>query len=872
MKNIALIILAISMMTISCKNNLITNITYPLPKEWKFHTGDNPEFSRKDFNDSTWKNIKADTFWEVQGYPSYDGIAWYRTHLVLPSSLKKNNEQLNAVQLFLGRIDDADETFLNGKKIGETEGWDADRSYLIPFSLIQWDKENVIAIRVNDFGGNGGIYGNHHFVGDVRLSDLLVLVTKDRPMEFISANTKFKRTLLFHFKTPVSKIEGALHIKVYETKNRIIVFKKEVHLSVGSKADTSFSFSLEIKNPGSYKIEYVFKANESSDSITCNTLMAYASTTRLHEQLEYPVVKLTAHDKSIPFDLEDIQFGGYLNDRLNANLTQRLLKIDETGILECYYNRPGKQTWVGEYAGKYLHAASRVWRSTKNAQLKTQMDRIVDILIACQNEDGYLGTYLPANYWTEWDVWAHKYNLLGLLSYYATTGYKPALEASIKMGDLLCRTFGEQMGQRSIIDMSPHMGMASTSVLEPMTYLYRYTGNKKYLDFCKYIIRSYDFKNGPKIISTLTSIGKVDKTADAKAYEMMSNLTGVVKLYQLTGNESLLKAAETAWNDISTHKLYITGTASEGECFKEDYILPAGNDAHMGEGCVTVTWLQFSQAMYDLTGEPKYISEIEKTIYNHLFAAENPETGCVSYYTALQGKKPYRCNIDGHCCLASLPRGIAAIPELAITKNTDNGLNINLYSTEELTANIFARDGKAVGIECTVESNFLADGGATITLNPQSGKKFRVSLHVPSWCKYYSATVNGKRIIGIPGQYLSLEQFWDKHTVIHVSFDMPLQLLEGGKSYPGYLAIKYGTQVLAVDQALNPQIKDMDKIMLVAPQLLPASKSILPKGWVGSQVYNTKAWYEGKQIELSWVPFADAGQTGGDIRVWIKRK
>src|SRR5664280_2321341 len=162
-----------------------------------------------------------------------------------------------------------------------------------------------------------------------------------------------------------------------------------------------------------------------------------------------------------------------------------------------------------------------------------------------------------------WDAWAHKYNMLGLLSYYSVTGYKPALEASAKIGDLLCRTFGENKGQRSIIDLSPHNGMASTSVLEPMTYLYRFTGDKKYLDFCKYIIKAYEYKNGPKIISTLTNLGKVDKTADAKAYEMMSNLTGIVKLYELTGDAKLLKAAENAWDDISAHKLYITGTASE---------------------------------------------------------------------------------------------------------------------------------------------------------------------------------------------------------------------------------------------------------------------------------------------------------------------
>ena len=124
---------------------------------------------------------------------------------------------------------------------------------------------------------------------------------------------------------------------------------------------------------------------------------------------------------------------------------------------------------------------------------------------------------------------------------------------------------------------------------------------------------------------------------------------------------------------------------------------------------------------------------------------------------------------------------------------------------------------------------------------------------------------------GVPGHYLNIEQLWDKNTVINVSFDMQVQILEGGKSYPGFLAIKYGPQVLAVDLALNPDLKDMDKIRLDFSKLVPSSKTLLPKSWVGSQIYKTKAYYEGKPVDINLIPFADAGQTGGDIRVWIKK-
>jgi len=874
MKSKVIFFMLLCLVSTSYATNQKTIESLELPKEWKFQTGDNADFAKPDFNDEIWKTIRVDSYWDSQGYANYDGIAWYRTRIVLPSSLKNKSEIIKVVRISLGRIDDDDDTFINGHKIGAIRGRNTERSYLIPNDIIQWDKENVIAVRVTDNGGNGGMYGGiNQSVRMARLEDILTLKTNDNPSEFTSdGNFRFDKTLDFNFNVPVEKIEGTISVKVYDFKSNIVVFQKENNLEVGNNADTSYHVTVEIKDPNTYKISYSFITKSLADTLKYSSLFSYKPDIRTNENFEYPVVKLAVPGKSNAFGLENIQFGGYLNDRLNANLTQRLLNIDETGILECYYNRPGKQTWIGEYTGKYLHAASRVWCSTKNASLKAQMDRIVDILIGCQNEDGYLGTYLPANYWTEWDVWAHKYNMLGLLSYYSVTGYKPALEASVKMGDLLCKTFGEKKGQLNIINSSRHVGMASTSVLEPMTDLYLFTGDIKYLDFCKYIIKAYEYENGPKIISTLTTVGKVDKTANAKAYEMMSNLTGIVKFYQLTDDEKLLKAVTNAWNDVANYKLYITGTASKGERFQEDFDLPAGNDVHMGEGCVTTTWIQFSQALYNLTGEAKYMDEIEKSIYNHLLAAENPGTGCVSYYTALQGKKPYRCNIDGHCCLASVPRGIAAIPELAYTKNANNGFSINLYSTGKITDKIFTKEGKEVAVDCKIESKFPEEGAATITLNPKTKAEFLLALRVPAWCKNFKANVDGKSYNGIPGKYLNIDQTWNKNSIIKVSFDLNDQILDGGKSYPGYIALKVGPQILAVDQSLNPKIIDLDKLSLDSTKLSPASKALLPGGWIGSQIYTTKAFYDGKPVDLILVPFADASQTGGDIRTWIKKK
>ena len=142
--------------------------------------------------------------------------------------------------------------------------------------------------------------------------------------------------------------------------------------------------------------------------------------------------------------------------------------------------------------------------------------------------------------------------------------------------------------------------MAPTSILEPMVELYRFTGECKYLDFCNYIIEAWEEEGGPKIISSLTTSVSVYKTANGKAYEMMSNLVGLLELYRLTGIGKYLIAVQNAWLDITSKRLYIHGTASHTEHFQDDFDLnPIGQyDATQycgpGEGCVTVTWIQMN--------------------------------------------------------------------------------------------------------------------------------------------------------------------------------------------------------------------------------------------------------------------------------------
>ncbi|MFT3901898.1 MAG: glycoside hydrolase family 127 protein [Niabella sp.] len=557
---------------------------------------------------------------------------------------------------------------------------------------------------------------------------------------------------------------------------------------------------------------------------------------------------------------------GYLGERYTRNLEARLLKIDEEGILEGFYNRPGKQRWVGEHVGKYLEAAANTWIITKDSRLKTQMDRIFTRLLETQKEDGYLGTYLPENYWTAWDVWVHKYDIYGILAYYKAVGDKKALDAAIKIGDLLCKNFGEGPGQKNIIKAGSHVGMAATSVIDPMLDLYIYTNDTKYLNFCNYVIKAYNSEGGPAIVTTLLKTGRVDKVANAKAYEMLSNILGLVKMYRLTKNADLLKVVNSTYDDITANRLFVTGTASDHERFMDNQYLKADTAAHMGEGCVTTTWLQFNLQLFSITGDLKYYNEIEKTVYNHLLGAENPQTGCVSYYTPLIGEKPYRCHIT--CCMSSVPRGIALVPFINYGK-LNNVPTLLLYETAKIR-DVVQAAGKSVNLELDVKSQFPAKGTAAIALKISAPAQFPLQFRAPVWADKFTVKVNGKAYASAADKLLKIERTWKSTDKIEVTFNIPTTVLDGGTSYPGYFAFKRGPQVLAVDYALN---RDLSLDNLNYPQvgtLKEEQSSQLPKGWIGGQLFTANLKTEqGRTLPVKLVPYAEASQTGGLITVWI---
>lgn len=130
------------------------------------------EFLKNDFNETKLAEIKQPNAWEEQGYQGLDGIIWLRKTITLTSEDLEGN-----AKLYLSKIDDDDVTYFNGTQIGTTNGYDVNRIYEIPQSLLKTGK-NVIVIKVTDNGGGGGIWGESQNLRLITTKNTLSLAGK----------------------------------------------------------------------------------------------------------------------------------------------------------------------------------------------------------------------------------------------------------------------------------------------------------------------------------------------------------------------------------------------------------------------------------------------------------------------------------------------------------------------------------------------------------------------------------------------------------------------------------------------------------------------------------------------------------------------
>lgn len=493
----------------------------------------------------------------------------------------------------------------------------------------------------------------------------------------------------------------------------------------------------------------------------------------------------------------EIELDGMLGAALAANLRGRLKHFIVAGdspaiALFSPQHRAGNQEgdWYGEHAGKWLVAAARAAARSGDEELRTHVLAVADYLVSVQEADGYLGTYAPDRRFDRpqppkpeswdgapaqrtWDVWVHAYMLLGLLEVHAQFGDDRHLQAARRIGDLCWQAF-----VRDGIDITTcgnHHGMSATILLEPAVDLFNATGERNYLELAERVLACADREPRLQLLRRALSGEDAAHVGTGKAYQLLWNMVGIVKLHRATGNADALAAALSIWSSVRDHHLTLGGGPWGGvghrsrEVFNPPTVFsPCG----YVETCSTLAWIQLNRELFLATGEARFLEEIERSAYNDLLAAQAPDGENWCYYIFPNGRRVH--TTYWRCCKSSGAMALEELPRLACAFDEDHGLTVGLWSA--LRAEFKRADEQWIVL--SVESAWPFDGDAVVRLELPAPATFPLHLRIPSWAQRTRVSVNGEDAAAaiVPGEFLIIERTWRSGDSVRVEMPMRAEL------------------------------------------------------------------------------------------------
>ena len=261
-----------------------------LSKGWRFTTGDDVAWAQPEFDDSAWKPIEVGKPWEKAGHKGYDGYGWYRLRVSLPKveSEEAYFKQYQRLTLLLGAVDDVDVTYFNGMEVGRTGSAPDDtkghhetiRRYEVPAKHIQWDAENVIAVRVFDSDGDGGMHQGTPTLSVPVWSDFVAVEIDHAHADGIypaGAPMDLSATIR---NTTFESIEGAVRFQVgsdtwlTDERETFADISKPVQLAAGKSHIETLRF--EPPAPDFYQVTCTFTRQGDKTPISQSRMRAYA--------------------------------------------------------------------------------------------------------------------------------------------------------------------------------------------------------------------------------------------------------------------------------------------------------------------------------------------------------------------------------------------------------------------------------------------------------------------------------------------------------------------------------------------------------------------------------------------------------------------
>lgn len=515
----------------------------------------------------------------------------------------------------------------------------------------------------------------------------------------------------------------------------------------------------------------------------------------------------------------DVRLKGYLGERLDLMIERHVVGRDIDYITAPFMEKTERgMRWQTEFWGKYMHAAMPYLVYTRSKRLHEAVERGVARILASQEPCGYIGNYPDElRCGAGWDVWGMKYTMMGLMHYYdvvrahgaglvgsESVGAGRALEACKKLCDYVIGELGpEGKRSRQVWQTGNWSGYASSSILEPVVWLYRRTGERKYLDFATYIVKGMsEPESGPRLLDlALKGISVADRNGHGnkaeshggyvmkhnrwKSYEMMSCYQGMLDYYEEwkaghtgdvkfrgIGAERLLEAAVRTGEDIIREEINLAGGCASSEAWFHGARKQHLPYMHLQETCVTTTWMRFCEKLLDLTGDPKWADQLERTFYNAYLGAMKPDGAEFAAYTPLSGNRWHgmnHCLMHTDCCTANGPRGFLCFLK-KLFRAVDGAAEFNFYGSALVRCTL---PGTGRQMAFDMYSLYPRTGSVIIVSHTEGVGKVPIKLRIPAWSAMTVVKLNRKVLDGVkPGMYFTIDHEWKLGDVVELNFDM----------------------------------------------------------------------------------------------------
>ncbi|WP_274362806.1 glycoside hydrolase family 127 protein [Paenibacillus thermotolerans] len=533
---------------------------------------------------------------------------------------------------------------------------------------------------------------------------------------------------------------------------------------------------------------------------------------------------------AVPFSkvkIEDELWRPRMKANQTATLKACLEQCERTGRIANFAKAARRMN--GEHEGIYfndsdvykvLEGVAYSLMNEPNAELEAEADRIIDLIAAAQEEDGYLMTYFtlkaPESKWTDMEkheMYCGGHLMEAAVAYFEATGKRTLLDVACRLADYYDERFGPGQAERHWVEGHEEVELALVKLAQA-------TGEEKYLRLAQHLLEERGRGYGKGAIWDRAEWGpaycqdhmpvREQRTVVGHAVRAMYLYTGMADVAAITGDRGYMTALDSLWEHTVHRNMYVTGgigPSRHNEGFTEDYDLP--NETAYCETCASVGMVYWNHRMNLLHGDAKYVDVLERAMYNGALAGVSLSGDKFFYVNPLasQGKHHRVHWYDCSCCPTQLARFLPSVGNYVYAVS-DGAVWVNLYVQGEGRIPLGERE-----IVLVQRTGYPWNGRVELVVGGDCGGKFALKLRIPGWVRNYTIRLNGEPVgaaLPVKG-YVHLEREWRQGDTVAIEFDMPVEKVIAHPKViadEGRVALQRGPIVYCVEEADNKQPYD----------------------------------------------------------------